>query len=143
MNMQASSNTHLKCTGKHGRPKVRTKRAVIKTQHTHCDRTDLIVAICQKAAVTCMYCHKVTLSRIALDLSDCSREHPWVESEQRLFPISFKYNLYHIVLFSSKINGFFSVAISLRYISRHTHASVAAYLHCDSERFSASQFESC
>ena len=82
MHMQTGSDAHLKCASEHCLPEVRAECAFVEAQHAYCDRADLIVTICKKAAVTCVYGYEVTLSRIALDLGDGTREHPWVKSQK-------------------------------------------------------------
>ena len=72
-----------------------------------------------------MHGYYITLGRIALYLSYSAGKHPWMETTKGLVATFFQYYLNHNV----STNGFFSEARSLRYISRHTQASVAAYLH--------------
>ena len=70
--MKSGSDTHLKGACKHRLPEIRAKRAFVKAEHAHGDGTDLIMAIRQQAAVAGMHRNKISLSRIALNLCNCS-----------------------------------------------------------------------
>ena len=83
------------------------------------------MAIGKESTVRGVYSHDIPLGGSALYLRDGTREHPRMETAQGFLPALSEYKLDHKTG-SSTGRGFFSLESSLRYISRHTQASVAA-----------------
>ena len=122
---KADGTAHGKGGGNALLKEVGTERGIIERKDTHGYGADLVMAIGKESTVRGMYSHDIPLGGSALYLRDGTREHPRMETAQGFLPALSEYKLDHKTG-SSTGRGFFSLASSLRYISRHTQASVAA-----------------
>ena len=122
---EADGTAHGKGGGNALLKEVGAERGVIERKDTHGNGADLVMTIGKESTVRGVYSHDIPLGGSALYLRDGTREHPRMETAQGFLPALSEYKLDHKTG-SSTGRGFFSLASSLRYISRHTQASVAA-----------------
>ena len=97
-------------------------------KHPYRNGTDLVMASGQELALPRTHVHHIALGRLALHPVDSPRKDPRMFAAERLLLAAFQEYSRHLGSF-----------INLLYISRHTHASVAAYPTCAPVRLTASQ----
>ena len=81
----AYSLTHLESRRQAGMPEFIVNQNIRERQHTHGNRSLLIVANSDKIARNGHYTHQLTLLDALIHTLDGTREHPWMESAQTLF----------------------------------------------------------
>ena len=79
-------DSHIQSPGNHHFPEIRSQCAIVKTEHSNCNGTDLPMSAGEKTAIRGMYSNDFSFRGIAGNLRDCSGKHPGVKTEQRLFP---------------------------------------------------------
>ena len=74
----------------------------IERQYTHCYAANLYVSPCQEIPFGRHHAHHFPFIGMSFNMMDSSAEHPWVETQKRLFFASFQYDdslIFHLHLF--------------------------------------------
>ena len=79
-------------------PERAVDRAVGEGEYAHHDATDLVVADGEELLVGTDDAHEVAFFGFACYFSDCTRENPWVKSEDVFFAFWFELDSCHIVI---------------------------------------------